>query len=78
MPSSDHKARAEAESKIIYGIIKKLPNEINGGIVAALLVNILYRYGMEEEWEKIVEAVNETMEDIATVQVVSIEEVRMN
>ena len=78
MPSSGPKERAEFESKIVYDIIKKLPNEINGGIVAALLVNILYRYGMEEEWEKIVEAVEETMEEIETVEVVSVGEVLMN
>tara|TARA_R110000868_G_scaffold143171_3_gene360993 strand:+ start:933 stop:1169 length:237 start_codon:yes stop_codon:yes gene_type:complete len=78
MPSSERKDRAESESKIIYDILKKLPSEINGGMVAALLVNILFRYGMEEEWEKIVAAVDETMEDIETVQVVDVKEVHLN
>lgn len=78
MPSSERKERAEEESKIIYDILKKLPSEINGGMVAALLVNILFRYGMEEEWEKIVAAVDETMEDIETVQVVDVKEVHLN
>ena len=78
MPSSERKERAEEESKIIYDILKKLPSEINGGMVATLLVNILFRYGMEEEWEKIVAAVDETMEDIETVQVVDVKEVHLN
>ena len=78
MPSSERKERAEEESRIIYDILKKLPTEINGGMVAALLVNILFRYGMEEEWEKIVAAVDETMKDIETVQVVDVKEVHLN
>ena len=78
MPSSERKERAEEESKIIYDILKKLPSEINGGMVAALLVNILFRYGMEEEWGKIVAAVEETMEDIETVAIVDVKEVHLN
>jgi hypothetical protein len=78
MPSSERKGRAEDESKIIYDILKKLPNEINGGMVAALLVNILFRYGMEEEWGKIVAAVEETMEDIEAVEIVDVKEVHLN
>jgi len=78
MPSSERKVRAEGESKIIYDILKKLPSEINGGMVAALLVNILFRYGMEEEWAKIVAAVEETMEDIETVEIVDVKEVHLN
>lgn len=78
MPSSELKERASVESKIVYDILKKLPNEINGGIVAALLVNILYRYGMEEEWDKIVEAVEDTMEEIESIEVVAVGEVLMN
>lgn len=78
MPSSELKERAAVESKIVYDILKKLPNEINGGIVAALIVNILYRYGMEQEWDKIVEAVEDTMEEIESIEVVAVEEVLMN
>jgi hypothetical protein len=78
MPSSELDEKAKAEVKVINTILKKLPNEINGGIVAALLVNILYRYGMEEEWQKIVEAVDDTMEDIDSAPIIGIREVRMN
>lgn len=78
MPSSELKERAAVESKIVYDILKKLPNEINGGIVAALIVNILYRYGMEEEWDKIVEAVEDTMEEIESIEVVAVGEVLVN
>jgi hypothetical protein len=78
MPSSELDEKAKAEVNIINNILKKLPHEINGGIVAALLVNILYRYGMEEEWQKIVEAVDDTMEDIDSAPIIGIREVRMN
>ena len=47
-------------------------------MIAALLVNILYRYGMYEEWEKIVDAVDETFEDIDAVTKTDISEVLMN
>lgn len=78
MPSSEHEEKGKAEAKIIHSILKKLPNEINGGLIAALLINILYRYGMEEEWQKIVDAVDDTMEDIYSAPIISAEEVRMN
>jgi hypothetical protein len=64
--------------KIISELLKKLPNEINGGMVAALIVNILFRYGMYSEWEKIIEAVDETLEDIESVVEVSPPEVLVN
>jgi hypothetical protein len=78
MPSSERKKRAEAEAKLIFDILQQLPNEINGGMIAALLVNILHRYEMEEEWEKIVDAVDETLRDIASIQFMDTEEVRLN
>jgi hypothetical protein len=78
MLSSERKKRAEAEAKIIFDILHQLPNEINGGMIAALLVNILHRYEMEEEWEKIVDAVDETLRDIASIQIMDTGEVLMN
>jgi hypothetical protein len=78
MLSSERKKRAEAEAKIIFDILHQLPNEINGGMIAALLVNILHRYEMEEEWKKIVDAVDETLRDIASIQVMDTGEVLMN
>jgi cellobiose-specific phosphotransferase system component IIC len=77
MPSSGPN-RSTKEAKVIAEILKKLPSEINGGMVAALIVNILYRYGMHGEWEKIVDAVDETMQDIEEVSVINISEVLMN
>jgi hypothetical protein len=77
MPSSDHNLNTK-EMKIISELLKKLPNEINGGMVAALIVNILFRYGMYSEWEKIIEAVEETLEDIESVVEVSPPEVLVN
>ena len=78
MPSSGRKETAAREAKVIANILQELPAEINGGMVAALLVNILYRYGMYEEWEKIIEAVDETFEDIDAVIKTDISEVLMN
>jgi hypothetical protein len=77
MPSSGPDRRAK-EAKVISDLLKRLPNEINGGMVAALIVNILFRYGMYSEWEKIVEAVDETLEDIDSVIAVSPPEVLVN
>jgi len=77
MPSSGPD-RSTKEAKVIAELLKKLPQEINGGMVAALIVNILYRYGMHSEWEKIVDAVDETMQDIEEVSVINISEVLMN
>lgn len=78
MPSSGRKETAAREVKVIANILQELPAEINGGMVAALLVNILYRYGMYEEWKKIVDAVDETFEDIEAVTKTDISEVLMN
>ena len=78
MPSSEREKNTKREAKIIATIRQELPAEINGGMIAALLVNILYRYGMYEEWEKIVEAVDETFEDIDAVTKTDISEVLMN
>lgn len=77
MPSSGLD-RAIEDVKIVSAILKELPDEINGGIVAALIVNILFRYGMEEEWIKIVDAVDETMADIDQASVTDTSEVLMN
>lgn len=77
MPSSALD-RAIEDVKIVSSILKELPDEINGGIVAALIVNILFRYGMEEEWIKIVDAVDETMADIDRASVTDTSEVLMN
>lgn len=77
MPSSEPNLNTK-EMKIISELLKKLPNEINGGMVAALIVNILFRYGMYSEWEKIIEAVDETLEDIESVVEVSPPEVLVN
>lgn len=78
MPSSEREKNTKREAKIIATILQELPAEINGGMIAALLVNILYRCGMYEEWEKIVEAVDETFEDIDAVTKTDISEVLMN
>ena len=78
MPSSERREATKQEAKIIATILQELPSEINGGMIAALLVNILYRYGMYEEWEKIIEAVDETFEDIEAVTKTDISEVLMN
>ena len=78
MPSSELEDERKADAKIIHSILKKLPNEVNGGLIAALLVNILFRYGMEEEWRKIVDAVDETLEDICSAPIINTEEVRLN
>lgn len=78
MPSSEREKNTKREAKIIATILQELPAKINGGMIAALLVNILYRYGMYEEWEKIVEAVDETFEDIDAVTKTDISEVLMN
>ena len=77
MPSSGLD-RAIEDVKIVSAILKELPDEINGGIVAALIVNILFRYGMEGEWIKIVDAVDETMAEIDQVTVFHTPEVLMN
>lgn len=69
MPSS---AREFEEAKLIAKIIKKLPDELNGRIIAILLVNILYRYGMISEWEKIVEAVDGSLPDIEDAPVINV------
>ena len=78
MPSSEREERSKAEAAIVYSILKKLPDEINGGLLVAIIINILCKYAMEEEWEKIVDAVNETMEDISGVFIFTPEEVRLN
>lgn len=78
MPSSERENNTKQEAKIIAKILQELPLEINGGMIAALLVNILYRYGMYDEWEKIVDAVDETFEDIDAVTKTDISEVLMN
>jgi len=77
MPSSGPN-RSTREAKVISEILKKIPQEINGGTVAALIVNILYRYGMEEEWIKIVDAVDETMAHIDQASIINTSEVRLN
>jgi uncharacterized alkaline shock family protein YloU len=58
-----------AEDRLILSILKKLPNEMNGGIIVMLLVNILYRYDMAEEWDKIVEAVDSSVEAMTGTEV---------
>lgn len=58
-----------AEDRLIFSILKKLPDEINGGIIAVLLINILYRYDMMEEWGKIVEAVDDSIEAMTGTEV---------
>jgi len=78
VPSSEREKNTKREAKIIATILQELPAEINGGMIAALLVNILYRYGMYGEWEKIVDAVDETFEDIDAVTKTDISEVLMN
>ena len=78
MPSSERKSEAKKEAMIVSEILQVLPNEINGGIVAALLVNVLYRYGMESEWHKIIEAVNDTMKEIQYFKTIDGEEVLLN
>jgi hypothetical protein len=78
MPSSEHEERLKAETAIVFSVLKKLPDEINGGLLVAIIINILCKYAMEEEWEKIVDAVNETMEDISGLFIFTPEEVRLN
>ena len=78
MPSSEHEKRLKAETAIVFSVLKKLPDEINGGLLVAIIINILCKYAMEEEWEKIVDAVNETMEDISGLFIFTPEEVRLN
>ena len=78
MQSSERREATKQEAKIIATILQELPSEINGGMIAALLVNILYRYEMYEEWHKIVEAVDETLDSIDDAIKTDISEVLMN
>ena len=78
MQSSERREATKQEAKIIATILQELPSEINGGMIAALLVNILYRYEMYDEWRKIVEAVDETLDSIDDAIKTDISEVLMN
>lgn len=78
MLSSERKDRAEVEAMIVHDILKKLPDEINAGLLAAIIISVLCGYAMEEEWEKIVDTVNETMDDISSVFIFTPPEVLVN
>lgn len=78
MLSSVREENKKQEAKMIAIILQELPEEVNGGMIAALLVNILYRYGMYDEWAKIIDAVNETIENIDEAIKTDISEVLMN
>jgi len=77
VPSSERE-NTKREAKIISKILQEFPEEINGGMIAAIIVNILFRYGMYEEWEKIIHTVDEVFENIDAVTETDISEVLMN
>lgn len=58
-----------ADDRLIFSILKKLPDEMNGGIIVLLLINILYRYDMMEEWDRIVEVVDNNIEAMTGTEV---------
>lgn len=65
-------------AKVIASVLKILPNEIDGRLVAVLIVNILYLYDMNDEWPKIFDVVDETLDDMDNAPVINVSEVLMN
>ena len=79
MPSSERdKEEILKTAKIIASVLKILPNEIDGRLVAVLIVNILYLYDMNDEWPKIFDVVDETLDDMDNAPVINVSEVLMN
>lgn len=79
MPSSERdKEEILKTAKVIASVLKILPNEIDGRLVAVLIVNILYLYDMNDEWPKIFDVVDETLDDMDNAPVINVSEVLMN
>jgi len=79
MPSSEHdKEEILKTAKTVASVLKILPNEIDGRLVAVLIVNILYLYDMNDEWPKIFDVVDETLDDMDNAPVINVSEVLMN
>jgi hypothetical protein len=79
MPSSEHdKEEILKTAKTVASVLKILPNEIDGRLVAVLIVNILYLYDMNDEWPKIFDVVDETLDDMDNAPVINVSEARMN
>jgi hypothetical protein len=79
MPSSERDADEILKTaKVIANVLKILPSEIDGRLVAVLIVNILYLYDMNDEWPKILDVVDETLDDMDNAPMVNVSEVLMN
>jgi hypothetical protein len=79
MPSSERDAEEILKTaKVIANVLKILPSEIDGRLVAVLIVNILYLYDMNDEWPKILDVVDETLDDMDNAPMVNVSEVLMN
>ena len=79
MPSSVRKPNDVSNDLLVVAeMLRVLPEEINGGIIAALAVNILYRYGMESEWPSIDQSVRDAIKTLGPSYDVEDDKVLMN